>query len=134
MKLLLAILLAVSSVASVTPSEDFLLRKAAVDFHKTLPSEIVRVRHVRFGQVLSPENEKQDVLCGEFMPAGKTGNQWISFATIKSRYQGSEGGKYEQWIGGQAEVVCKVGNVTTSDDKDLSSTLQQRLDHFSKSK
>ena len=126
--------MAASSLASVTPSEDFLLTKAAVDFHNTFPSEIVHVRHVRFGQVFGPEGEKQDVLCGEFMSAGKTGNQWISFATIKSRYQGSEGGKYEQWIGGQAEVVCKVGNVATSDDKDFSSSLQQRLDHFSKSK
>lgn len=60
MKLLLAILLAASSVASVTPSEDFLLTKAATDFHKTSPNKIIHVRHVRFGQVINPENGKHD--------------------------------------------------------------------------
>lgn len=135
MKLLLAIFLAATSavsVASVTPSEEFLLTKAAADFHKTAPNEIVHVRHVRFGQVINPENGKQNVLCGEFMSTGKTGNYWISFATTKSRYQSPGAADYEQWIGGQAEVVCKIGNVTGSDDKDLSSMLQKRLDHSTK--
>ena len=132
MRLLLAIVLAAASAASVTSSEAFLLAKAAADFHKTAPNEIVHVRHVRFGQVMNPENGKQDVLCGEFMSTGKTGNLWISFVTMKSRYQSPGVGSYEQWIGGQAESVCKVGNVTGSDDKDLSSALQQRLDHFIK--
>jgi len=135
MKLLLAIFLAAvsaASVASVTSSEEFLLTKAAADFHKTAPNEIVHVRHVRFGHVVNPENGKQDVLCGEFMSTGKAGNHWISFATTKSRYQSLGAGNYEQWIGGQAEVVCKAGNVTGSDNRDLSSTLQQRIDHFTK--
>jgi hypothetical protein len=85
-----------------------------------------------FGQVINPENGKQDVLCGEFTSSGKAGNHWISFATTKSRFQSPGAGNYEQWIGGQAEIVCKVENVTESDDEDLSSTLQQRLDHFTK--
>ncbi|EIM00592.1 hypothetical protein [Rhodanobacter thiooxydans] len=134
-KLLLAIFLAATSAASaasVTSAEEFLLTKAAADFHKTSPNEIIHVRHVRFGQAINSENGKQDVLCGEFKSSGKTGKHWISFATTKSRYQSPGAGNYEQWIGAQAEVVCKMRNVTENDDKDLSSMLQQRLDHFTK--
>lgn len=132
MKLLLAIFLAAASTASITSSEEFLLTKAASDFHRTAPNEIVQVRHVRFGQVVNPENGKQDVLCGEFMSAGTVGSGWISFVTLKSRYTNPGTGNYEQWVGGQAEVLCKGRNVTWSDDVDLSSALQQRLDHFTK--
>lgn len=135
MRLLLALFLAAvsaASIASVTSSEEFLLMKAAADFHKTAPNEIVHVRHVQFGQVVNPQNETQDVLCGEFMSTAKAGNQWISFVTMKSRYQSPGAANYEQWIGGQAEVVCKAGNVTESDDRDLSSTLQLGIDHFTK--
>jgi hypothetical protein len=135
MKLLLAIFLtavSAASLASVASSEEFLLSKAAADFHKTAPNEIVRVRNVRFGHAINPENEKQDVLCGEFMPTSEADNHWIAFVTMKSRYQRPGAENYEQWIGGQAESLCKAGNVTESDGKDLSSALQQRLDNFMK--
>ncbi len=99
---------------------EFLLTAAANDFHAHRPVE--RFRDVRFGHNITPEGEKQYLLCGEFLPKQPEGKaQWTPFATIKMS-------DYEQWNGVQAANFCQRSKVVWDNAEDLSSSLQNRLD------
>jgi hypothetical protein len=109
-----------------TPSTDspmeFLLRSAATDFHAHHPPVVERFRHVRFGHVMTPAEAKQYQLCGEFLPQQREGKvEWTPFVTIKTD-------PFEQYIGDLAASWCQRSRFVQDRDKDLSSTLQNRLD------
>ena len=109
------------TTAPLNPSVEFLLTSAATDFHAHPPPLPVRFRDVHSGYVIAPDGIRQYELCGEFLPAQQGGRgEWTPFATIKTS-------GYEQWLGAQAEGLCKRSPMTW-DKEDLSSTLQSRFD------
>jgi len=105
----------------VNPTVEYLLTSAAADFHTHRPPDPARFRNVRSAYVTAPDGEKQYRLCGQFLSAPEGGTtEWMPFATIKTS-------GYEQYIGGQSESFC-TGPATTTDEGDLSASLQARLD------
>ena len=71
---------------------------------------------------MTPDGEKQYMLCGQFLPAQEGDKaEWTSFATIKTF-------GYEQWIGAQAAGLCQRLSITWDKEGDLSSALQSELD------
>ncbi len=107
--------------ASLNPSVDLLLTSSATDFHTHSAQQPVGFRNVRLGYVMTPEESRQYMLCGEFLPAKERETaKWISFVTIKTS-------GYEQLIGAQAEGLCEQSSITW-EKGDLSSSLQGRLD------
>jgi hypothetical protein len=100
----------------------FLLTTAATDFHNHRPPDPVRFRDVRLGHLMTSGGKKQYILCGQFLPAQEEGTAaWTPFVTIKTS-------GYEQWIGVQATGFCRDSSVIWDNVKDLSSSLQSRLD------
>lgn len=100
----------------------FLITAAATDFHTQHPTDALHFRDVRVGHLMNPSGEKQYVLCGQFVSAGKGSKpEWLPFATIKTS-------GYEQWIGAQAVGYCQEASVIWDKVADLSSELQKRLD------
>jgi hypothetical protein len=71
-------------VSTDTPLQ-FLLTSAATDFHAQHPSHTLQFRKVRFGHVMTPDGEKQYMLCGQFqtVPAEDKA-KWTPFLTIKT--------------------------------------------------
>jgi hypothetical protein len=111
--------------APPNPTVEFLLASAATEFHTHRPPDPARFRDVRSGYKLTPEGERQYLVCGEFLPAGEGGAaEWVPFATIKTS-------GYEQWVGGPAVGLC-TRPATTWDEGDLSSPLQSRLDSLAR--
>jgi hypothetical protein len=107
--------------ASKDTALQFLLTPAATDFHTHHPAHTIYFRNVYIGSVITPEGEKQYMLCGQFLPArAKDNADWTPFATIKTS-------GYEQWLGDQAERFCKRPSIMW-DKGDLSSSLQSRFD------
>jgi hypothetical protein len=101
---------------------EFLITAAATDFHTQRPTDTLHFRDVRMGHVMNPSGEKQYLLCGQFVSAGKGSQpEWVPFATIKTS-------GYEQWIGAQAVGYCQGASVIWDKVADLSSELQERLD------
>ena len=99
-----------------------LLADAASDFHSHRSPSVAYVRGVRIGHVRSADGAKQYMLCGEFLPAQREGKvEWTPFATIKTS-------GYEQWLGAQAANLCQRSTVIWDSERDLSSSLQIRLD------
>ena len=108
--------------ASLDSVVQFLITAAATDFHTQGPTGALRFRDVRMGHVMNPKGEKQYLLCGQFVSAGKgSKSEWLPFATIKTS-------GYEQWIGAQAVGYCQGASVIWDKEADLSSELQKRLD------
>ena len=100
----------------------YLLAEAASDFRSHRPPSVARVRNVRIGHVPSADGAKQYMLCGEFLPGQGEGKvEWTPFATIKTS-------GYEQWLGAQAANRCQRSTVIWDSERDLSSSLQTRLD------
>ena len=107
---------------STDPPMEFLLRSAATDFHAHQPPVVDRFRHVRYGHVMTPAGAKQYQLCGEFLPQQREGKaEWTPFVTIKTS-------GFEQYLGAQAASWCPRSRFVQDWDKDLSSTLQKRLE------
>ena len=104
---------------ATAPVVDFLLTSAATDFHAHRPPDPIRFRQVRVAHRTEGSGPSQDLLCGEFLPAGE-GAQWTPFATIKTS-------GYEQWVGGQASAFCQGPSVTFDPGVDLSGALLERL-------
>jgi hypothetical protein len=99
----------------------FLLTAAATDFHTQHPAHTIYFRNVHIGRVMTPEGERQYMLCGQFLPARtKDKGDWTPFVTIKTS-------GYEQWLGDQAARLCKRPSMIW-DKGDLSSSLQSRFD------
>ena len=108
--------------ASMGQAAQFLVAAAATDFHTHRPTYPARFRDVRIGHVMTPDGEKQYMLCGQFLPAQeKDKAEWTPFATIKTF-------GYEQWIGAQAVGLCQRSSIIWDKEGDLSSSLQSRLD------
>ena len=86
-------------------------------------SKSIRFRNVRLGYQLTPESEKQLMICGEFMPLEDGANgAWSRFATIETS-------DYEQWLGAQAAGICDQASIVWGDPKDdLSGRLQSAFD------
>jgi hypothetical protein len=102
----------------------FLLAAAATDFQTHRPPYPARFRDVRIGYVMKRDGEKQYMLCGQFQPRQETETgqtEWTYFVTIKTS-------SYEQWIGVQARSWCQQSSIIWGNEKDLSSSLQSRLD------
>ena len=101
---------------------EFLLSSAATDFSRTrAESAVVRVREVRSGYSVTPDQGKQYLLCGSFsrVREGKAFG-WIPFVTIRTS-------GYEQYTGAQAVSECARSSIVW-DTGDLSASLQSRLD------
>ena len=100
----------------------FLLTAAVTDFHTHRPPDRVRFRDVRTGHVMIPDGEKHYMLCGQFLPAHKRGEDpWTAFVTIRTN-------PYEQLIVAQAAGFCQDSSVMWDKASELSSLLQSRLD------
>jgi hypothetical protein len=99
----------------------FLVNAAATDFHTHQPSQKLSFRNVRLGRVMTPEGEKQYLLCGQFLPAATKGKpDWVPFATIQTS-------GYEQWLGDQAASICARPSILW-EDGDLTPSLESRFD------
>jgi len=106
--------------ATVNSPIEFLLTSCATDFQTHSPHP-ARFRDVRTGYIMSPDGKRQDMLCGEFSPAGEGGKvEWVPFITIKTS-------GYEQMLGDSAASLCKRSSVVW-EKEDFSSSLQSRFD------
>jgi hypothetical protein len=101
----------------------FLLTAAATDFH-VHQSHTIHFRKVRIGYVMTPNGEKQYMLCGQFL-AGEAEDKakWTPFVTIQTS-------GYEQWLGDQAANRCKRPSIIWKKG-DLATSLQSRFDSLS---
>lgn len=101
----------------------FLINASASDFHKTKPNTSINFRKVKLAYIVTPNNEKMYLLCGEFQTQEKNDidKVWIPFATIKTF-------GYEQWIGGQASTYCKDSKEILVKKYNLSSQLKERIE------
>lgn len=99
-----------------------LIDASATDFHQNT-SKSIQFRGVRLGYQLTPQAEKQFLICGEFMQFnGGNKGAWSRFSTIKT-----EG--YEQWLGALAAGLCdKASIVWEEQPEDLSDRLQDTFD------
>lgn len=106
---------------SLSSDVDYLLTSAATDFTRTRGSAPVRVREVRSGYIITPEQGKKYRLCGSFSRA-RDGEkvEWTPFATIRTT-------GYEQYIGANAVTECTRSSIVWYRE-DLSAALQRRLD------
>jgi outer membrane PBP1 activator LpoA protein len=111
--------------ASASAAEEFLLTKAAHDFHAHPQPSPNRFRNVRLGHRVNSNGASQYLLCGQFLTA-EAEAPWATFATIKTSSSGPHG--YEQWLGAQAQPICQSSTVTWSQDQDLAAQLQSRLE------
>jgi hypothetical protein len=109
-------------VAAAQETTTSLIEASSKDFHQHT-SESIRFRNVRLGYELTPESEKQFLICGEFMPLEQGADgAWSRFATI-----GTNG--YEQWLGAQAAGICDRATVVWEDpQQNLSGQLQRAFD------
>lgn len=101
----------------------FLINVSASDFHKAKPNTSINFRKVKLAYIVTPNNEKMYLLCGEFQTQEKNDIDkiWIPFVTIKTF-------GYEQWIGGQASTYCKDSKEILVKKYDLSSQLKERIE------
>jgi hypothetical protein len=107
--------------ASTDTPLQFLLTAAATDFHAQHPSHTVHFRKVHFGHVMTPNGEKQYMLCGQFLTArAEDKAEWTPFLTIKTS-------GYEQWLGAEVTSRCKRPSIIW-EKGDLSTSLQSRFD------
>lgn len=101
---------------------EFLLNSAATDFHSGRISKPLRFREVKMGFLMLPNQDRQYVLCGQFLEQQNgVENQWMPFATVKTE-------PYEHWIGRQAGTFCDDPELRIQNDTDLSSALKSKLD------
>ena len=112
-----------SSEMQIDSIVQFLINASASDFHKTRPNSSINFRDVKLAYIVTPNNEKMYLLCGEFQIQEKNDKDkvWIPFATIKTF-------GYEQWIGGQASTYCKEAKEILIKKYNLSSQLKERIE------
>ncbi len=107
--------------ASADTPLQFLLTAAATDFHAQHPSRTIHFRKVHNGHILTPNGEKQYMLCGQFLTTQAEGKaEWTPFVTVKTS-------GYEQWLGDQAANLCRRPSIIW-EKGDLSTSLQSRFD------
>jgi hypothetical protein len=101
--------------------EDFLLSAAAEDFNNSREMHPSAFRDLRIGHIMTTAEEKQYLLCGQFL-ISQTGEkqEWIHFATIKTD-------PFEQWIGGQSEALCLRSSIIWDEHWDLPSKLLPKI-------
>lgn len=112
---------AVEVEGSSADAVQFLLTAAATDFHNSRSPRPAGFRNVRAGHVITADGEKQYMLCGQFLAQDGGETNWADFATIKTS-------GYEQWLGLQAEGLCRRKSIVWEEEGDLSSPLQSQLD------
>jgi hypothetical protein len=111
----------VQGAASKDTPLQFLLNAAAADFHAHLPSRTIHFRKVHIGHVVTPNGEKQYILCGQLQTArAEDKAEWTPFVTINTS-------GYEQWLGDQAASFCKRPSIVW-EKGDRSTSLQSRFD------
>ena len=101
----------------------FLITSAATDFRAHRPPTPIDFRNLEIGYLLSPTNEKQYLLCGEFLPKEKAEkNEWETFATIKTS-------GYEHYLGGSKSLsYCQDAIKVLTNGNTLSTELKNKLD------
>lgn len=93
----------------------FLIISASDDFHTHQPPSAIDFRNVKIGYLLSKENEKIFLLCGEFL--SQENKEWTEFTTIKTS-------GYEQYLG--KTQYCQEATMVLT-DKNLSVELKNEL-------
>lgn len=120
-----------TSVKETIPDSivQFLITSAATDFHTHQPPTPVDFRNVEIGYLLISNNEKQYLLCGEFLPKDKAGkNEWETFATIKTS-------GYEQYLGGNKPIsYCQDAIKVLTSENTLTTELRNKLDELKNKK
>jgi hypothetical protein len=109
-------------VASGQEPSTLLIEASSTDFYQHT-SKSIQFRSVRLGYLLTPESEKQFLICGEFLPVEVGANgAWSRFATIRT-----DG--YEQWLGAQAAGICDQASIVWEESQeDLSGRLKSAFD------
>lgn len=99
----------------------FLITSAAHDFRKQAVPPLA-FRNLRIGYILTPDNERQFLLCGEFLHRTiENKEEWENFATIKT-------GDYEQYIGdNMPKPYCEIATMVLSEKDSLSIKLERSL-------
>jgi len=106
----------------------YLITSASNDFSNHQPPLPIDFRNVKVGYLISPNNEKTFILCGEFLSQEKMGTEeWENFATIKTS-------GYEQYIGNQALSFCQKATMALTDEANLSVELKNKLVELRKQK
>ncbi len=103
----------------------FLITSAAHDFRDHEPPVATDFRNVKVGYLIAPDNEKNYLLCGEFLAQEK--QAWEAFATIKTS-------GYEQYIGSLASAFCQKATFILAVKTDLSVELKNKLAELRKQK
>ena len=98
----------------------FLITSAANDFHTHQPPKPTAFRSLKIGYILLSSNEKQYVLCGEFLSEKQN---WEAFATIKTS-------GYEHYIGNQALSFCENVTLVLKDETSLTTMLKNKLNEL----
>lgn len=99
----------------------FLLTSAATDFYTSQPPPPTDFRNLEIGYLLSSSNEKQYLLCGEYLSKK---NVWETFATIKTS-------GYEQYLGGNKPIsYCQNSIKVLTDKNTLATGLKSKLDEL----
>lgn len=94
----------------------FLITSASYDFRNHQPPTPIDFRNVKIGYLISPNNEKTFVLCGEFL-SRENKEKWINFTTIKTS-------GYEQYLGNMP--YCQEATVVLTDEN-LSVELKKKF-------
>lgn len=83
----------------------FLIISASDDFLTHQPPTAIDFRNVKIGYLLSQENEKIFLLCGEFL--SQENKEWTEFTTIKTS-------GYEQYLG--KTQYCQDATMVLTDE------------------
>jgi len=96
----------------------FLISSATMDFRNHQRPTPVDFRNIQIGYLISSDENKIFVLCGEFQSKENL-EKWETFATIKTS-------GYEQYIGNQAVSYCQQSTFVVSDEH-LTESLRTKL-------
>jgi len=96
----------------------FLISSATMDFRNHQPPTPVDFRNIQIGYLISSDENKIFVLCGEFQSKENL-EKWETFATIKTS-------GYEQYIGNQAVSYCQQSTFVVS-DKHLTESFRTKM-------
>lgn len=115
-----------AQAAAKAPPVDFLLTKAATDFHNQHPSDPIHFHDVRLGHVSSSDGAVRHILCGEFERARENGKGERTFFVTIDTAGGPHG--YDLQLGGQVASLCREASLVWDNEGDLSAALQRTFD------
>ncbi|THU38133.1 hypothetical protein FAM09_15735 [Niastella caeni] len=101
----------------------FLITSAATDFHTHQPPTPTDFRSVQIGYLKAANNDKNYILCGEFL--SKENKEWVEFATIKTS-------GYEQYIG--KTQYCQDAIMVLTNKTALSNKLKSKFEELRNNK